>query len=78
MSVFYGCWSIIIIVGFGTSVGADFPPAVDVFGAWLSKLMPTIDGIILLSMLQRVVAKTDGKVAAHNSTSRGPSKAAAV
>jgi len=73
VSVFYGCWSIIIIVGFGTVVGIEYSPIVDVFGAWLSKLMPIIDGVILLKMMDRVVTKKDdkaserGKSAANNS-----------
>lgn len=68
VSVFYGCWSVIIIVGIATSFGAAVPPMVDMFGAWLSKLMPIVDGVILLQMMDRVVVKKDGLPAAAPSS----------
>ena len=80
VSVFYGCWSIIIIVGFGTSVGLEFSPVVDVFGAWLSKFMPIIDGTILLMMMDRVVNKKDqkGPTVDPSRASTGPARPAPV
>lgn len=51
------CWSIIIFAGFSTSVGLKLHSAVDLFGAWLAKLMPILDSVILLQMLSRVLNK---------------------
>lgn len=48
------CWSVIIFAGFATSVGFRLPAVVDLVGAWLSKLMPAVDSIILLRMLHRI------------------------
>jgi len=72
VSVFYGCWSVIIMVGLATSVGGHVPPVIDMFGAWLSKLMPVVDGVILLKMLNRVAAKSDGRVGIFSAA--GPSR----
>jgi hypothetical protein len=57
VSIFYGCWSIMIFNGFATSVGMKIPTMWDVIAAWLAKSQPIIDSVILLQMLSRILDK---------------------
>jgi hypothetical protein len=59
---FYGCWSVILICGIITAQKGRVLTVADMVGAWLSKCMPLLDGLVLLHMLDRVERRNNPTV----------------
>ena len=71
VSCFYICWSVMLTNGFITSVGFQIHPGYDILAAWLAKLLPIADSILLMQMLRRILAKDMKKKGGKNVSSVG-------